>query len=171
MKIIFLLSLLGLSIQVFSFTVDEGKKTLMPFKKELMGTLMGTMKKSGPVAAVEVCHLQAIPITKKHGAAVIGMGRTSHKLRNPKNAPRAWVRPYLEQFKLGKKKKALTLRLRDGHTGYLEPIYIQAKCLVCHGENISKSVAAVLKKNYPYDQAKGFKVGDFRGLFWLEVAK
>lgn len=171
MKKCLVLASLFLSTQAFSFSVEEGKKTLMPFKKELMGTLMSTMKKSGPVAALETCHLKAMPITQKYASGVVGMGRTSHKIRNPKNAPKTWVKPYLAEFKSGKRKEALTVKLKNGHTGYLEPIYVQAKCLVCHGKNVAKPIAQALKKNYPKDQARGFNVGDFRGLFWLEVAK
>ncbi len=153
------------------FSVEEGKKTLMPFKKELMGTLMSKMKKEGPVAALETCHLKAMPITKKHASKVVAMGRTSHKVRNPKNAPKDWVKPYLSEFKSGTRKEALTIKLENGHTGYLEPIYLQAKCLVCHGAKVAKPIEDALKEKYPSDQARGFKVGDFRGLFWLEVAK
>jgi hypothetical protein len=32
-------------------------------------------------------------------------------------------------------------------------------------------VAAVLKQNYPGDQATGFTTGDVRGWIWVEVPK
>lgn len=169
MKKFLALSLVLFSVQSFSFSVEDGKKTLMPFKKELMGTLMSKMKEAGPVAALETCHLKAMPITQKHAAKVVAMGRTSHKIRNPKNAPKQWVKPYLDEFKSGKRKEALTVKLKNGHTGYLEPIYLNAKCLVCHGAKVSKPIEEALKEKYPHDQARGFKPGDFRGLFWLEV--
>jgi len=171
MRKLFILASIVFSLQAYSFSVEEGKEALMPFKKELMGTLMSTMKKSGPVAALETCHMKAMPITQKYAQHFIGMGRTSHKIRNPKNKPQAWVKPYLKEFVSGKRKEALTVKLKNGHTGYLEPIYVQAKCLVCHGKRIAKPIAQALEEKYPQDQARGFKVGDFRGLFWLEVAK
>ena len=132
---------------------------------------MSAMKKGGPVAALETCHLKAMPITDKHAEKVVAMGRTSHKVRNPKNAPKDWVKPYLAEFKSGQRKEAITVNLKDGHTGYLEPIYVQAKCLVCHGSKLAAPLEKSLKEKYPKDQARGFKVGDFRGLFWLEVSK
>ncbi len=172
LKMMLSISLLLLFLtQAHGFSVEEGKEILMPFKKELMGTLMGEMKAHGPVAALETCHLKAMPITDKHARSVVAMGRTSHKLRNPKNTPQEWVRPYLEEFKSGVKKEAVTVKLKNGNTGYLEPIYIQAQCLVCHGEKLANPISQALEDKYPADQATGFKVGDFRGLFWLEIAK
>lgn len=171
MKKLILLSVLSFSTSSFALTVKEAKKTLAPFKKELMGTLMTKMKEAGPVAALETCKLKAMPITQKHATGFVGMGRTSHKVRNPDNAPKDWVKPYLAQFKSGEIKKAMTIDLKNGHTGYLEPIYIQPKCLICHGSNLSKGIEASLKEKYPQDKARGFKNGEFRGLFWIESKK
>jgi hypothetical protein len=169
MKKMLLLSVLLISIPSFGFTVEEGKKILGPFKKELMGTLMSEMKTGGPIAALKSCHLKAMPITDKYAKKVIAMGRTSHKIRNPKNTPQKWVNPYLEEFKNGVKKEAIVVKLENGHSGYLEPIYILPKCLVCHGDNVDPNLKKEIDILYPQDQARGFKVGEFRGLFWMEV--
>lgn len=161
--------MLSFTISTYSLTVQQGGKILEPFKKELMGTLKGEMKKNGPVAALSTCHLKAMPITEKHAKNIVGMGRTSHKLRNPKNAPRDWVKPYLSQFQKGQLNEAMVVPLKNGHLGYLEPIKVQPACLVCHGKKRAPGVDAALQKFYPKDQAKDFSVGDFRGLFWLET--
>ena len=52
--------------------------------------------------------------------------------------------------------------------GYVEPIVMQPMCLTCHGESLAPEIAARISEVYPDDQATGFKVGDFRGVFWVE---
>jgi hypothetical protein len=53
--------------------------------------------------------------------------------------------------------------VRDGRTGYVEPIYVKPVCLACHGGNVDPGVKAKLAELYPEDQATGFREGDFRG--------
>lgn len=164
---IFLLSLFVTSS--FALTEKEAGELLKPLKMDLMGTLKSKLSEHGSVAALESCHLQAGPITEKYAKKIVGMGRTSHKLRNPKNAPKDWVKPYLAEFVSGKRKKPVMVKLPNGNQGYLEPIKVKGMCLICHGKNVSKPLDKKLSKLYPEDQARGFKSGDFRGLFWVEV--
>ncbi|GAB4014524.1 MAG: hypothetical protein Fur0010_12760 [Bdellovibrio sp.] len=152
---------------------ERAKNYLAPFKKELMSTLQTTMKEKGAVAAVQVCNEKAPSILqsklnqlKKDG---VEFGRTTHKLRNSDNAPRPWVQSYLEKFISGELKSAFVVKISEKRIGYLEPIMIQPACLNCHGEKIAPEVESILSQKYPNDQARGFKVGDFRGLFWLEM--
>lgn len=154
---------------VFALDLEQAKEILKPFKLELMRTLKEDMKKNGAVSALKTCNLKAIPITNKHALKVVGLGRTSHKLRNPKNAPLNWVSPYLEKYQSGELKKPMVIQLKNGNHGYLEPINIQGTCLQCHGIKRAPGVDEALKKLYPQDKAVGFKMGDFRGLFWLET--
>lgn len=167
MKIL-LLTLL-LSSTTYALTEKEGAELLKPLKMDLMKTLKSELSAHGPVAALESCYLQAGPITEKYAKKIVGMGRTSHKLRNPKNAPKDWVKPYLDEFVSGKRKEPVLVKLDNGHRGYLEPIKIKGTCLICHGPKLSSDLDKKISKLYPKDEAKGFKVGDFRGLFWLEV--
>jgi hypothetical protein len=60
------------------------------------------------------------------------------------------------------------VQLEDGGVGYVEPIYVKRICLACHGSALSPSVASRIDEHYPQDEARGFKEGDFRGLFWVE---
>ncbi len=48
---------------------------------------------------------------------------------------------------------------------YMKPIFIDAPCLLCHGQQseILPQVAEIIKNNYPYDKATGYKIGDLRG--------
>ena len=104
-------------------------------------------------------------------AGAMKVGRTSTRLRSPLNTPPKWVEPYLEKYgKLapGKVPKAQLVRLPNGKLGYVEPIFIEPICLRCHGEKLSPGVREDLKKYYPRDAAVNYKLGDLRGLLWLE---
>lgn len=150
---------------------DEAKALLAPFKKELMSTLQSTMKEQGVIKALDKCHEAAPQILKENREKLksqgITFGRTSHKLRSQSNAAPDWIKDYLSQFTEGKLKDPVVVKA-DGLMRYLEPIYIQPACLNCHGEKIAPEVETNLNKLYPKDQARSFKVGEFRGLFWLE---
>ncbi len=169
MKIFTLSVLILLVSSSYALTEKDAQELLKPLKMDLMGTLKKKLSAHGSVAALESCHLQAGPITEKYAKKIVGMGRTSHKLRNPENAPQDWVKPYLKEFVSGKRKEPVLVKLPNGNQGYLEPIKVKGMCLICHGSKLSKDLDQKLTKLYPKDQARGFKAGDFRGLFWLEV--
>jgi hypothetical protein len=48
---------------------------------------------------------------------------------------------------------------------FMKPIAVQPQCLLCHGplETIPGEIGAVLKKQYPFDEAIGYTVGELRG--------
>lgn len=99
------------------------------------------------------------------------VGRTSHRLRNPANAPPACAEPLLAaNLAAPPATTPLSVVLPGGGAGYVEPIYVQPLCLGCHGESLEPRLAAQLSVMYPDDAATGFRAGDFRGLFWLEFA-
>jgi hypothetical protein len=98
------------------------------------------------------------------------MGRTSRRLRNPANAPAAWMEPLLDRYSADAALTAGQAVRVDAHTiGYVEPIRVQPMCLVCHGDAIVPEIAERLDALYPDDDARGFREGDFRGLFWVTV--
>lgn len=151
---------------------DAGIEAL---KKGLMGKLKNQIAEGGPVSAIHLCHDEAQAITARMaGEQGITMGRTSHKLRNPANAPRDWVAAYVEAS-AGKKADAVDSMAVDlgDRVGIIRPIGTMGLCLNCHGarEMLSPQVKAALAEKYPEDQATGFAVGDVRGLFWVEVPK
>jgi cytochrome c553 len=53
----------------------------------------------------------------------------------------------------------------------LLPIRLVALCATCHGDatTIPAPVQERLAALYPQDQATGFRDGDLRGWFWVEV--
>ena len=136
--------------------------------KKLSTRLIEAMSNGGPAAAIEVCSREAPQIAaavgKEHGVAI---GRTSFKLRNPKNAPPEWARPLIDQ----RSEQPEFVTLPDGGTGALLPIKLKTQCLACHGptEEVADDVTAKLNELYPDDQATGFHDGDLRGWFWVVV--
>lgn len=136
----------------------------------LMARLTEVMSKDGPAKAVDVCRTEAHPlaaaVAKEQGVAI---GRTSHKLRNPLNAPPDWARPLVD----ARRDTPAFLAAADGRLGVLAPIRLKATCLACHGDpsKLDPAVKTALATGYPNDQATGFAEGDLRGWFWIEVPK
>ena len=153
-------------------TNDGPQKVVLAAKdelfKQLSTRLIEAMSSGGPAAAIEVCSREAPKIAaavgEQHGVAI---GRTSFKLRNPKNAPPEWAKAWVEE----KTEEVQYVELPDGGTGALLPIRLKTQCLTCHGssEQIADDVMAKLTALYPDDQATGFKEGDLRGWFWVVV--
>jgi thiamine biosynthesis lipoprotein len=146
-----------------------GQATVAPFKKALKAALQRGMA-SGPEKALQTCRLEAPRIAQASAAPDVELGRTSHRLRNPANAPRPWVEPLLARYASGEAPiAAQVVSISEGRIGYVEPIRAEALCLTCHGERLPPPVATEIARLYPEDQATGFAEGDFRGVFWAEM--
>jgi hypothetical protein len=146
----------------------RGAAIVEPFRRELLQALKEGLAR-GPVEAISACRIQAPRIAQSLSRDGVIVGRTSHRLRNPDNAPRAWVRPLLDAYLADPAQRgARAVTLGDGRWGYVEPIGVQPLCLTCHGESLSPAVADSIAALYPGDRAIGFRAGDFRGLFWAE---
>lgn len=143
---------------------------LRPFQERLQAALKEGLA-NGPEAAIDACRAQAPAIAAELSTSGAEVGRTSHRLRNPANAPRAWVAPLLAKALADPEAaKPESVELAGGAIGYVEPIRMQPLCLACHGEALAPAVAGRLRELYPRDRATGFRVGDLRGLYWVELA-
>ncbi|MEE4360675.1 MAG: DUF3365 domain-containing protein [Pseudomonadales bacterium] len=147
----------------------EPAQALLPFKQALRSALMQGLAE-GPVAAVDTCHVVAPGLPDSTVPEAIEVGRASDRLRNPANAPPAWVAPHLEAMLANPSGAApMTVPLEGERIGYLEPIRVQAPCLVCHGEALVPEVAAAIDARYPEDEARGYALDELRGVFWLTM--
>jgi hypothetical protein len=154
--------------EVSTRALEHGAMVLKPFKMQLKSALQAGLAES-PDAAIEVCQLRAPRIAAESSSSSTRVGRTSHKLRNPANAPAAWMKPLLAGYLADPDlRDPRVVPLEGGGTGYVEPIFVQSMCLACHGEELAEPVRAQLVELYPEDQATGFRVDDLRGLFWVE---
>ena len=136
--------------------------------EDLFRTVSYVGRRGGPAGAIAVCKDRAPALAeataKAHGVRI---GRTSFRLRNPRNEAPGWVapltadRPDTPRYASGPR----------GEFGAVLPIKLQATCLPCHGpeDAIPEDVRRRLREAYPDDRATGFREGDLRGWFWVEV--
>lgn len=155
--------------------VARGEAAMDAFRERLFARLNELIVQGGPVHAIQVCRADAPAIARQVGEAHrVQLGRTSHKLRNPGNAPRAWAAGYV-QAAGGKKAVNVTAGVIDlgDRVGLLRPIGVMPACTRCHGEldGIDTDVRAELSRAYPRDDATRFRPGDLRGFIWAEVPK
>ncbi len=104
----------------------------------------------------------------------VRVGRTSARLRNPKNAPPGWARAYLAETD-GRKASEVAAAAYDlgDRVGLLRPIEIRHRCLGCHAraEDLPEGTREWLRSAYPEDRALGYALGDLRGFWWAEAPK
>jgi Protein of unknown function (DUF3365) len=135
---------------------------------QLMGKLKEELGKGDPAGAIAVCQEEAPRIAQQVAKDKgVKIGRTALKLRNPQNQPPAWAKDLIDRSVA----EPTFLENKQGEFAALLPIKLQAQCLLCHGsgEQIPAGVKNALTQRYPKDQATGFKEGDLRGWFWIEV--
>jgi hypothetical protein len=103
----------------------------------------------------------------------VEVGRTSARLRNPRNASPAWARAYVESTDGRKAAEvpAVVFELGD-RVGLLRPIEVRQRCLSCHAarEKLGEGTRAWLSRAYPRDRALGYELGDRRGFWWAEAS-
>ena len=147
----------------------SGAGALAPFKRDLQAALREGLAQ-GPVEAIGACRLVAPKIARAHSREDIRVGRTSDRLRNPANTAPDWVAPILTAYLASPSDRGpRTVELAQGRTGYVEPILAQPLCLTCHGQEVAPELRARIEALYPEDQAVGFRAGDLRGVFWVEL--
>lgn len=160
------------SIVVGETPSDEQQQAMLAAKDALFTTLSGrlmeAMQQQGPVGAIVVCQKEAPRMAADVGDShALKIGRTGVRLRNPNNQPPTWAKSLTEsqidtpQF----------VKLSSGAAAALLPIKLQGQCLMCHGpqEQIAPAVQDQLAKLYPDDRATGFREGELRGWFWIEM--
>jgi hypothetical protein len=155
--------------------IHHADRVIASLQKALSSELSRELGRSGPAGAIDVCHLAATEAAQKAAREEgVAAGRTSHRLRNPTNAPRPWAAAIVGKHagKAAADIDGYVVEL-DDRIGVLRPIPQRAACAGCHGpvDRLSPAVREELKERYPADQATGFKDGDLRGWFWVEVPK
>lgn len=178
--------LCGLSISspVFAANDDiealkaEAAGIVKSFAQELQGELLAAMKAGGPANAISVCNEKAPAIAAAHASASgWSVARSSHRLRNPENAPDAFTAAVIEDFvareAAGEPAKSLSRAeiVEEGGQKvfrFVKAIPTSQPCLNCHGgDDVKPEVVAKLAELYPDDAARGFSVDQMRGVFTL----
>lgn len=156
----------------------EGKALMQAFGGTLKQELTAAMQDGGPVEAIAVCNVRAPQIAAEvSGADGWTVARSSHRLRNPDNAPDAYtevaIRDFLDRQQAGEPADELVraeIVEDDGQRVFrmVKAIPTAEACLACHGgEQVAPEVEAKLAELYPQDQARGFEAGEIRGVFTL----
>lgn len=153
---------------------QKSEQLIRQFGKTLKGELQQAMKQGGPVAAIAVCKEQAPAIaadlSAQSGAQI---GRVSLKYRNPNNKPAPWQEEILQTFDQQAQQQpsrplVYSEQNKEGVFHYMKAIPTAAICLNCHGEKVAPAVESALANAYPKDLARGYKLGDIRGAFWVQ---
>jgi hypothetical protein len=150
----------------------KGKKIASSVFTVLSTEVMKSMQASGVAGTVAYCNEQAYPITdslaKLYQAHI---KRTSHKVRNPRNAPDSLEAIMLEKY-LTLQQKGLEMPPRVVQQGenvhFFAPIVLATPCLKCHGivgETLNENDLAVIQEHYSEDKATGFADGELRGIW------
>ncbi len=157
--------------------VAEGKALMMEFGGALKSELVAAMEEGGPVNAIGVCNERAPEIATTLSSEGWTVGRSSHRLRNPENAPdpftAATIEDFLTRVAAGESMDAMAraeIVEENGQQVFrlVKAIPAGEVCLKCHGgDNVDAAVVDRLATLYPEDKARGFAMGDMRGVFTL----
>lgn len=157
---------------------EEGKALIQQYAGALKGELMAAVKAQGAPHAISVCNTRAPEIASEIPAdSGWTVARSSHKLRNPDNAPddytAAVIAEFLARQEAGEKADAMAkaeIVEENGQQVFrlVKAIPTGELCLNCHGgDQVKPPVVESLAALYPDDQARGFVAGEMRGVFTL----
>ena len=156
--------------------VQDSRATVKAFAGKLQGALKGAIEEGGPVHAIPVCNAEAPGIARSLSVDGLTVGRTSHRLRNPDNAPDAWEAAVLDRFlaravageDLKTMEEAALVESEGGKAyRYMKAIPVAEVCLKCHGAEIADDIRVELGSHYPNDRATGYALGELRGAFTI----
>lgn len=176
--LIFCLMLFSASVYANDIAQREqaAKKVSQQFLKQLGGHLKKQMKANGPVSAIKVCKDVAPKIASQ--LSLENGWRVTRVSTKPRNAllgtPDKWEHETLLDFearaKKGEKysdmaKSEVVEEAGKSYFRYMKPLALKPVCLTCHGseQQIPAPVKAALDEAYPYDQARGYSLGELRG--------
>jgi hypothetical protein len=128
----------------------------------------------GADKAILSCHIDSLLIAQHISREGAAAGRTSDRLRNPTNTPRPWAAGLVKAYAGRQARDVDGFAVDLGErVGVLRPISERSICGNCHGpaDRLSAGVRAEIAERYPADRAVGFREGEIRGWFWVEIPK
>jgi len=156
--------------------IKAAKQVSQQFVKQLGGHLKKEMKTNGPVTAIKVCKDVAPEIA--NNLSLENGWRVTRVTEKPRNAllgsTDKWESETLASFESRAAKGEHYKNMAKGeivdeagksYFRFMKPLEVKPVCLKCHGsdEQIPPAVKTQLDDMYPYDQARGYKIGDLRG--------
>jgi cytochrome c551/c552 len=157
---------------------QRGLKLAMATKGVLGKNLLKAIQDKGTSGALSFCNTRAIPLTDSMSNEMVAhIKRVSDFNRNPANKANFAESSYIQNGRTllaaGSKLMPKVIEEEDKYISYY-PIMTTELCLQCHGipeEDIQPDVLETIISLYPTDRAMGFKEGDLRGIWVIEMAK
>lgn len=170
-----------LSAEMRNAAIQRGKAVVAETFSLLSSNLQSAIQQGGVSNALPFCSLAASPLTAgmagKHGVTI---RRVTHKPRNPAGQADAAELAILRQFEAALPAASATnppppivTNFTANTTTFFAPIVLNNElCLKCHGEpgkDLATENVAVIQRLYPQDRATGFKLGDLRGAWRIDI--
>lgn len=147
---------------------------IVAMQSSVLRELAEALGEGDAARAMRSCHIDSRLVTQRITREGAKAGRTSHRLRNPMNAPPTWAKPFVEGYagRQSRDVKGFVVDLGD-QVGILRPISQQPVCANCHGpvDELTEAVRQAISTRYPQDRAVGFAQGEIRGWFWVEIPR
>jgi hypothetical protein len=150
-------------------------------QKNLLSNLQKAISEHEFSGAIEFCKVNALPILKSiDNLQAVKVRRVTTKPRNPVDLPDQDEFPLLDAYEYNSENKIKSdpsiQKIQNGEVLlYTRPIVIaNGMCLSCHGEpgkDIDSKTLAKLIDLYPEDMAKGYAIGDLRGMWSVRIPK
>jgi hypothetical protein len=160
--------------------VKIGNEAVVKLMREMKRNLGMALKKGGFPEAIKFCSSKAQLLAKKvnEELVVVKVKRVSDKYRNLKDKPDSLDMKVIDFFKKKLKEGKLppyylvkTAKNGKEYVIFYKPIRVAPFCLNCHGDptRMDPKVLSILREKYPNDRALGYKAGDLRGVFKVEI--
>ena len=152
--------------------ISLGDSIAIETQNVLLQNVAEAIQKGGTDYAVEFCNVNALQITdsvaQKYKTYI---QRLSNKNRNPANVISSQMDSLAWQ-KIKSDKTDFVTQDEKGEVYYYKPILLaMPTCVKCHGgkEDISRSTQKLIAEKYPNDKAIGYKIGDLRGMWKVQL--
>lgn len=151
---------------------QDARELVARFAGQLKPDLKQALQSGGPTEAIRVCAEKA-PVIAENLSRETGwiVRRASHKNRNPNAQPDAWEQQRLDAFENAQAKSVASSLEYSEQTPegfrYAKAQLTEGLCLTCHGTQIAPNTLKALNDFYPKDRARGYELGDIRGIFSL----
>ena len=147
---------------------------------KLKYTLGQKIQEGGFAKAADFCSTEAGNLAKEASKKLpngVSIKRVTNKPRNSLNKATPNDLKVLNTIETKIKKKEapqmVVKKLDTNHYQVYKPLIIDAKCLKCHGDATTRDKEAykIIQARYPNDKAIGYKIGELRGAFLVDIKK
>jgi len=140
----------------------------------LLSNVSKQIQQNGTLGAVDFCSEKAVFLTDSLSSKYTHkIQRLTDKSRNPQNQLRSEIdKKAWEELKNNPDHHHLVLQENSSVYYYKSIPLGMPACLQCHGNpqtDISPETIKLIRQKYPQDKATGYEMGDFRGMWKIEL--